>query len=85
MPPVIVWSPLTVKSPVTLTSLLTVTSPVIVVVLSSVTPATVSVLSIVTSLFGIKTSPVPLARSSKLLLLKVVVMKLSSTSKSPVE
>ena len=74
MPPVIVWLPLTVKSPFTSTSLEAVTTPLIVVVARVVIPSTFKVLSIVTSLFGIKTSPVPLARSSKLLLLKVVVI-----------
>jgi len=48
-------------------------------------PSTFKLLSICTSLLGIRTSPVPLARNSKSLLLNVVVIKLSSIKISPVE
>jgi len=70
--PVIVASPVWFKSPVS------VNVPFTVVSCRSVVPLTVRLLLICTLLSGINISPVPLARSSKSLLLFVVVIKLSS-------
>ena len=59
------------------------TLPVRVVSPSVASPLTNKLLVILTSLLGINTSPVPLARNSKSLLLFVVAIKLSSISILP--
>ena len=54
------------------------TLPVSVVSPNVASPLTNRLLVILTSLLGIRTSPVPLARNSKFELVSVVVIKLSS-------
>ena len=77
-------APVKFKSPVWLVVPTCVTVPVIFVLASVASPATVKFCESTTSLLGTTTSPVPLARNSKSELLAVVVMKLSSINISPV-